>query len=298
MVVAATGFFDGVHLGHRKVLRVLCDTALREGKRSCVISFWPHPRSVLQQQAYDLRLLNSLEEKKSLIKAIGVDDFVAIPFTKEFSRLTTREFILEYLVGRYGVSTLVIGYDHRLGSDASEPQKVMIATARELGLNVVRVKEFLIDNNVISSTKIRNMLQNTDVYGASRYLGYNYTLRGAVVSGNRLGRTIGFPTANMRLYDPLKAVPGDGVYGVYVTVNGHRYVGITNIGVRPTVASHGERTIETNIIGFDEDIYGLDLTVEFVYKIRDEVKFATVEDLKAELQRNRDEATERLEAGL
>ena len=192
MVVAATGFFDGVHLGHRKVLRVLCDTALREGKRSCVISFWPHPRSVLQQQAYDLRLLNSLEEKKSLIKAIGVDDFVAIPFTKEFSRLTTREFILEYLVGRYGVSTLVIGYDHRLGSDASEPQKVMIATARELGLNVVRVKEFLIDNNVISSTKIRNMLQNTDVYGASRYLGYNYTLRGAVVSGNRFGRTIGF----------------------------------------------------------------------------------------------------------
>ena len=298
MVVAAPGFFDGVHLGHRKVLRSLCETASREGKRSCVISFWPHPRSVLQQQAYDLRLLNSLDEKKSLIKAIGVDEFIAIPFTKEFSRLTTKEFLLEYLISKYGVSTLVIGYDHRLGSNVSEPQSAMISTAHELGLNIVRVEEFLVDNNIISSTKIRKMLQQTDVYDAARYLGYNYTLRGAVVSGNRLGRTMGFPTANMQLYDPLKVVPGDGVYGVYVTVLGRRYMGITNIGVRPTVAAHGERTIETNILGFDEDIYGLDITVEFVFKIRDEIKFASVNELQSELERNKALAAEKLEAGL
>ena len=139
------------------------------------------------------------------------------------------------------------------------------------------------------------MLQQTDVYDAARYLGYNYSLRGAVVSGNRLGRTMGFPTANMQLYDPLKVVPGDGVYGVYVTVLGRRYMGITNIGVRPTVAAHGERTIETNILGFDEDIYGLDITVEFVFKIRDEIKFASVNELQSELERNKALAAENIE---
>lgn len=298
MVVAATGFFDGVHLGHRRVLHSLCETALREGKRSCVISFWPHPRSVLQQEAYGLRLLNSLEEKRELIKAIGVNEFITVPFTKEFSRLSTREFLLEYLIGRYGVSTLVIGYDHRLGNNLSEPQSTMIATAEELGVHVVREREFIIDNDIISSTKIRRMLQQTDVYNAARYLGYDYTLKGAVVSGNRIGRTIGFPTANMELYDPLKVVPGNGVYGVYVTVMGRRYMGITNIGVRPTVAEHGERRIETHILNFSEDIYGLDMSVEFVFKIRDEMKFTSMVRLKEELERNKVLAAEKLEVGL
>ena len=298
MVIAATGFFDGVHLGHRRVLRSLCENASKDGLRSCVISFWPHPRSVLQQEAYDLRLLNSLEEKIELVKAIGVDEFITIPFTKKFSRLSTRDFLLEYLIGKYEVSTLVIGYDHRLGNNVSESQSAMIATAEQLGIHVIREKEYIIDNDIISSTKIRRMLQQTDVYNAARYLGYNYTLKGAVVSGNRIGRTIGFPTANMELYNPLKVVPGNGVYGVYVTVLGRRYMGITNIGVRPTVAEHGEKRIETHILNFNEDIYGLDMGIEFVFKIRDEMKFTSMARLKEELERNKILAAEKLEVGL
>ena len=235
MVVAATGFFDGVHLGHRKVLESLCEIARNEGKRSAVISFWPHPRSVLQQEAYNLRLLNTLEEKEYLLKSIGIDEFINIPFTKAFSKLSTKEFMQQYLIGKYGVSVLVIGYDHRLGSNISESQQEMITTAESLGLKVIRVSEFIVDDNIISSTKIRKLLQQTNVEGAAKYLGYNYFIKGVVVAGNRIGRTIGFPTANMKLYNPLKEIPGNGVYAVYVNVLGKRYIGITNIGTRPTV---------------------------------------------------------------
>jgi riboflavin kinase/FMN adenylyltransferase len=154
------------------------------------------------------------------------------------------------------------------------------------------------DDNIISSTKIRRFLQQTDVEGAAKFLGYNYFLKGVVVSGNRIGRTIGFPTANMKLYNPLKEVPGNGVYAVYVNVLGKRYMGITNIGTRPTVGNGNERTIETNILNFNEDIYGLDISVEFVFKIRDERKFNSLDDLKCELALNRDYALEKLSAGL
>ena len=298
MVVAATGFFDGVHLGHRKVLGALSEIARSEGKRSAVISFWPHPRSVLQQEAYNLRLLNTSEEKEALVKSIGIDEIIYIPFTKEFSKLSTKEFMQQYLIEKYKVSVLVIGYDHRLGNNISESQQQMISTAESLGLRVVRVSEFLMDDNIISSTKIRKLLQQTDVEGAAKFLGYNYFLKGVVVSGNRIGRTIGFPTANMKLYNPLKEVPGNGVYAVYVNVLGKRYMGITNIGTRPTVGNGNERTIETNILNFNEDIYGLDISVEFVFKIRDERKFNSLDDLKCELALNRDYALEKLSAGL
>jgi riboflavin kinase/FMN adenylyltransferase len=298
MVVAATGFFDGVHLGHRKVLGALSEIARSEGKRSAVISFWPHPRSVLQQEAYNLRLLNTSEEKEALVKSIGIDEIIYIPFTKEFSKLSTKEFMQQYLIEKYKVSVLVIGYDHRLGNNISESQQQMISTAESLGLRVVRVSEFLMDDNIISSTKIRRLLQQTDVEGAAKFLGYNYFLKGVVVSGNRIGRTIGFPTANMKLYNPLKEVPGNGVYAVYVNVLGKRYMGITNIGTRPTVGNGNERTIETNILNFNEDIYGLDISVEFVFKIRDERKFNSLDDLKCELALNRDYALEKLSAGL
>ena len=298
MVVAATGFFDGVHCGHRKVLGALCDIARSEGKRSAVISFWPHPRSVLQQEAYNLRLLNTAEEKEALLKGIGIDDIIYIPFTKEFSKLSTKEFMQQYLIDKYNVSVLVIGYDHRLGNNVSESQQQMISTAEALGLRVVRVSEFLMDDNIISSTKIRKLLQQTDVEEAARFLGYNYFIKGVVVSGNRIGRTIGFPTANMKLYNPLKEIPGNGVYAVYVNVLGKRYIGITNIGTRPTVGNGNERTIETYILNFDEDIYGLDISVEFVLKIRDERKFNSLDDLKLELAANRDFALSKLSNGL
>lgn len=285
MVVAATGFFDGVHKGHRKVLSLLCEVARKEGKKSAVISFWPHPRSVLQQQAYNLRLLNSLEEKKDLIRELGVNKFITIPFNKEFSKLSTEEF-LRLLKEKYEVSTLIIGYDHRLGHDHIS-QKEMIQIAESIGMKMVRVDEFIVGQHIISSTKIRKLLQAGDVATANAFLGYRYGLKGVVVSGQKVGRTMGFPTANMGVYDPLKILPADGVYSVFVEVLGKVYIGICNIGIRPTVGDNNERTIETHILDFNEDIYGLDIKIEFVDKIREERKFSSLGMLKEQLSKDK-----------
>lgn len=285
MVVAATGFFDGVHKGHRKVLSLLCEIAGREGKRSAVISFWPHPRSVLQQEAYDLRLLNSLEEKKELIQEVGVDEFITIPFNKEFSKLSTEQF-LRMLREKYEVSTLIIGYDHRFGHDRVS-QQLMMELADRTGIEIARVEEFIEGDRIVSSTKIRKLLQGGEIATANDFLGYLYSLKGVVVSGQKVGRTIGFPTANLKLYDPLKILPADGVYSVFVQLLEQTYIGICNIGTRPTVGEHNERTIETHILDFDEDIYGLDLKLEFVGKIREEQKFPSLEQLKAQLARDK-----------
>ena len=287
MVVAATGFFDGVHKGHRKVLDTLCSIARKEGKRSAVVTFWPHPRSVLQQGADNLRLLNSLEEKRELIKRAGVDEFWVLPFSREFSLLSSREFVAEYLRDKFAVSTLIIGYDHRMGHSSTETQEDFINMAAEEGVNVVRVSEFVEDDLTVSSTKIRNYLVAGELDRANDFLGYNYSLKGVVVSGKKLGRKIGFPTANLALYEPLKVIPGGGVYGVKVELLGKVYKGVCNIGTRPTVNLTEERTIETHILDFNEDIYGLDMRVEFFFKIRDEVKFASLEELASQIEKDK-----------
>lgn len=287
MVVAATGFFDGVHKGHRKVLGTLCEIARREGKKSAVVTFWPHPRSVLQQGADNLRLLNSLEEKKELIRQSGVDEFFVLPFSREFSKLSSREFVAEYLRDKFAVSTLIIGYDHRMGHSSSETQEDFIKMAAEERVKVVRVSEFIEGDLTVSSTKIRNYLVSGELAKANDFLGYNYSLKGVVVSGKKLGRKIGFPTANLALYEPLKVIPGGGVYGVKVELLGKVYKGVCNIGTRPTVNATEERTIETHILDFNEDIYGLDMRVEFFFKIRDEVKFASLEELASQIEKDK-----------
>lgn len=288
MSVAATGFFDGMHLGHQKVILTVKQIAEEKGLRSQVVTFWPHPRSVLQQEAYNLRLLTSLEEKKTLIKSLGIDEVTVLEFSREFSMLTTEEFIREYLIGQCGVKILVIGYDHHIGHDQGKSQEDMMDICRRCGMEVVRVDEFTLDGKVPSSTKIRHMLEKGDVAGASAFLGRDYALKGVVVSGNHLGRTIGFPTANLKLYDPLKLVPGNGVYAVKVTLGRRNFKGICNIGVRPTV-SHGTHiSIETHILDFNEDIYGLDLGLEFAGRIRDEIKFDSLSDLKVQLEKDKE----------
>ena len=283
MVVAATGFFDGVHAGHRAVLQVLKDTAREEGEESAVITFWPHPRNVLQQDASTFRLLNTLEEKKALIRDFGIDRFHVIPFTRDFSRLDTAGFMKEYLVDRFHVDTLIIGYDHRLGRSSTASREELAAIASTVGLRTRIVEEVHCDERKVSSTQIRNLLSAGDVVTAAQMLGYRYSLLGVVVSGNMLGRTMGFPTANMQLYEPLKMVPADGVYAVSVDVLGQRHGGICNIGTRPTVSEGNARTIETNIFDFNENIYGLDIRIEFVARIRDEHRFASLDDLSGQM---------------
>ena len=286
-MVVATGFFDGVHTGHRLVIEQLVKAAEKNGDESMVVTFWPHPRNVLQLEARTLRLLNSLPEKEAILKSLGVDHVEVIRFTKEFGALTTGQYLKEFLIDRYGARTIVLGYDNRMGCDAADAASVA-ETARSLGLEVITAPKVTSSGIDVSSTKIRARIAEGDVAGASVMLGYDYSLFGVVVSGERIGRNVlGFPTANMQLYEPLKLVPANGVYFVKVGTLGQSFYGMCNIGTRPTVREGNSVTIETNIFDFDEDIYGLDIEVTFLRKIRNETRFASFTQLKAQLARDR-----------
>ena len=286
-MVVATGFFDGVHLGHRLVIEQLIEAAAVRGDESMVVTFWPHPRNVLQKEARSLRLLTSLQEKKDLLLDMGVDRVEVMPFTKDFSRMTTREY-LRQLMDRFGAKAVLIGYDNRMGCDADGADQVA-AVALDLGLEVIRTQMVPSEQGyAVSSTKIRERLEAGDVRAASAMLGYDYTLHGVVVAGNRLGRTIGFPTANMQMYEPLKQVPGNGVYFVKVETLGRELYGMSNVGCRPTVSSGNHRTIETHIFDFNEDIYGLDIKVTFIEKLRDEIRFESLEALRSQLENDKE----------
>ena len=286
-MVVATGFFDGVHLGHRLVIEQLVEAAAVRGDESMVVTFWPHPRNVLQKEARSLRLLTALHEKTDLLLDMGVDRVEVMPFTKDFSRMTTREYLRE-LMDRFDAKAVLIGYDNRMGCDADGADQVA-AVAHDLGLEVIRTQMVPSEQGyAVSSTKIRERLEAGDVRAASAMLGYDYTLHGVVVAGNRLGRTIGFPTANMQMYEPLKQVPGNGVYFVKVETLGRNLYGMCNVGCRPTVSSGNHRTIETHIFDFSEDIYGLDIKVTFIEKLRDEVRFESLEALRSQLEKDKE----------
>ena len=284
MAVVSTGFFDGVHIGHRSIIDTLVREARRRAEKSVVLTFWPHPRVVLRSDSRDLRLLTSRDEKLRMLRALGVDEVEVLPFTSEFASLTTRQFLSDVVKGRFGASAIVLGYDNCIGSDLCSVDTTR-GIACELGLDVVSAP-VIADNGVsVSSTKIRSAVENGQMRTARAMLGYDYGLEGVVVSGNRLGRTIGFPTANLKLYEPMKLVPGRGVYATRVRVEGCDYLGMTNVGVRPTVSGDGgDVRIETNIFDFDEDIYGLDLSLSFVEKIRDERRFSSLEELAGQLR--------------
>lgn len=287
MIVAATGFFDGVHSGHRMVIEKAVRMARESGGKSLVVTFWPHPRNVLQLDADKLRLLTSLEEKRRRCLALGVDEFVVLPFSREFSSLTASEFLSRYLIGRYGVTHLVLGYDHHLGSDDVRDVEQRDRIVRMCGIVPVPVSESIsASGRAVSSTMIRDILSRGDVVLGGSLLGYRYALEGVVVAGNRIGRTIGFPTANLSLYEPLKLIPAGGVYVVGVTVLERTFLGICNIGTRPTLSDGRGQIVETHILDFDEEIYGLDLRIEFISRLRDERKFNSLDDLKKQLKKD------------
>ncbi|MBR5076324.1 MAG: riboflavin biosynthesis protein RibF [Bacteroidales bacterium] len=274
MAVVATGFFDGVHLGHRRVVETLVFSARQRGEEAVVVTFAQHPRAVLQQDARNLRLLCSSEEKAALLRGLGVDRVETLSFDRAFARLTAGQYIRDILRDRLGATLLVLGYDNRLGSDRLTPDCIA-PLAESLGLEVLIVPPVsgAGKNVVISSTKIREALERGDVEAANAMLGYAYALRGVVVGGKQLGRTIGFPTANLRLYDPLKIIPARGVYLTEVEVLGRHHWGMTNVG----------DIIETHIFDFDEDIYGLDLEIRFRRHLRPMREMESLDALKTQL---------------
>lgn len=290
-VSVATGFFDGVHLGHRLVLEKLVSLSRKRGEESVVVTLWPHPRAVLQQGADSLRLLTSLQDKMEMIRALGVDRVEVLPFSRDFGALSTEAYLRDVLQGQIGAGALVLGYDNRIGADLLSPVQTADIAAR-LGMEVMVCDSVSVPGGegAVSSTAIRRRLSEGRIEEARAMLGWDYSLMGAVVTGNRIGRTIGFPTANMQLYEPRLLVPAGGVYLVQVEVEGKQYFGMTNIGVRPTVDDGGGLTIETNILDFDEDIYGLDIRIRFLRRIREEQRFDSLPALAAQLERDRQTA--------
>lgn len=271
MAVITTGFFDGVHLGHRSLIENLVQCAREHSEPSIVTTFWPHPRMVLQKDARGLRLLSTMQEKERRLKVLGVDRIEVLPFTRQFASLTAEQYLREILNTKNAGSKLVLGYDNRIGSDQLSPQET-VKLASSIGIEAVLCEAY----GDISSTKIRNALLEGRVEFANECLGYGYSLRGVVVGGKQLGRTIGYPTANMQRYDPLKLVPAAGAYLTRVRVLGREFYGMTNIGT----------VIETHIFDFDEDIYGLDIELTFEAFIREEMKFSSVGELKKQLEKD------------
>ena len=283
--VATIGFFDGVHRGHRFLIDCVKRLARERGLEAVIITFPVHPRMVMQP-GFQMPLLSTPEEKRRLLGEQGVDRVVELPFTLELSRLTAREFMVEALQRRLCVDTLVIGYDHRFGHNRSEGFEDYRRYGGEIGMRVVRAEVCVVDGVTVSSSAIRRFLCGGEVAIAARCLGYEYYLEGTVVDGFKVGRRLGFPTANLRVEEPGKLVPADGVYAVRVAVGGRTYAGMLNIGVRPTVDNGGDRSVEVHILRFGGDIYGEHMRVDFVQRIRNEQKFAGTDELVAQLRRD------------
>lgn len=282
--VVTIGTFDGVHIGHKAILRRLVETAKKEDLDSVVLTFFPHPRMVLQQNT-DLKLINTIEERASLLQKTGLDHLVIHPFTHAFSRLTALEYVRDILVNSLNAKKIIIGYDHRFGRNRT----ANIENLKEYGLiynfEVEEISAKEIDDVAVSSTKIRKALNSGDVETANSYLDYEFMLSGEVVKGKAIGRTINYPTANLRLKENYKMVPKNGVYIVKSVLDGNIVYGITSIGTNPTVGGN-EKTIETHFLDFDKDLYGEKITVEFIKFIRDEETFDSIESLRLEIEKD------------
>lgn len=288
--VLTIGVFDGVHQGHLKVLDRLKEIAKEKNGESVVLTLWPHPRIILDKDIESLRLLNNIEEKKLLLSKTGIEHFIVVPFTKEFAELSACEFIEEYLVKKIKVNHLVIGYNHQFGKDRKAGFDFLNQCAAQFGFSIEKLDAKLVDNDAVSSTKIRNFLTSGNLKIANNYLGYEYFISGHVIEGNQIGRKIGFPTANIKIPEPYKQVPKDGVYAVRVQLNGGTYSGMLNIGSRPTIESKVRtKNIEVHILDFDQKIYNQTVTVSFVKRIRDEKKFNGLEELTLQLEKDKKE---------
>lgn len=283
--VVTTGTFDGVHVGHQKIISRLKEVAKEENGETVLLTFYPHPRMVLFPDDNELKLINTQHEKIELLEKYGIDHLIIYPFTKEFSRLTSVEFVRNILVNKIKTKKLVIGYNHHFGRNREGSFEHLKEYGPLYGFEVEEISAEDIDNIEISSTKIRKALQTGDVKTAATYLGHPYTLSGKVVEGMKLGRTIGYPTANIVVDDMYKLIAVDGIYAVKLKHKDKMYAGMLSIGNNPTVEGKGH-SIEVNIFDFNETIYGDMVTVYFIERLRDEQKFNSLDELKEQLAKD------------
>lgn len=276
--VVTSGTFDGLHIGHKKILTRLKEISIQSGGESVVITFWPHPRLVVSEDSQDLQLLSTIEEKIELFSQMGIEHLAIVPFTRAFSELSSDDFIRQILVDKIGTKKLVIGYDHRFGRNREGSFEFLQKNASSYGFEVEEIPRQDIEDLAISSSRIRHSLLSGNVDDAQHLLGRPYSITGIIVKGKQLGRTIGFPTANIHLQESYKLIPANGVYVINAYHQGVAYKGMLNVGVRPTVDGTF-RTIEANLFDFDKEIYGEDLTVEFLHYLRPEQKFAGLDAL-------------------
>ena len=283
--IVTTGTFDGVHQGHRKILNRLIEVAKKNKGESVLLTFFPHPRMVLQPDS-DLKLINTIDEKIELLRQVGIDHLIIHPFTREFSRTTSLEFVRDLLVNKIGTTKLVIGYDHHFGRNREGSFEHLKEFGPIYGFEVEEISVQDVDNVNVSSTKVRKALEDGEVDLASNYLGYPFFIHGVVVHGQKNGRELGYPTANLEIQNPYKLIPANGIYAVKVEIGGKLFRGMLNIGTRPTMELGGDISVEVHIFDFKESIYGQELTVSFIKRIRSEKKFETRDALIAEMEKD------------
>ncbi|GIV36302.1 MAG: riboflavin biosynthesis protein [Cyclobacteriaceae bacterium] len=291
--VVTSGTFDGVHLGHQKILNRVKEIARQNQGETIVLTYWPHPRLVLHPEDSSLKLLNTFEEKAELLKEAGIDHLVRIPFTREFSQLSSKEFISRILVQTLRTRKLVIGYDHRFGHNREGSFEELKKNAPLYGFEVEEIPRQDVDHITVSSSKIRQALEQGNIETATNLLGRPYSIRGLVVKGDRIGRLIGFPTANLSIDTHYKLLPADGIYAVTAAHAGKTYKGMMYIGFRPTVGGM-HKSIEVNLFDFNAEIYGDELIVFLHARLRADSRFTDLEELKQELIRDKVKAEEAL----
>lgn len=288
--VLTVGTFDGVHEGHKVLIKSVVERANKIDARSVIVTFDPHPRDIINPGSDGIKLLSTLSERCELLADLGIDEMIVIPFDRDFSLLSSEEFIRDIIFEKIGVREFVIGYDHQFGKDREGTIETVRSLGKELGFRANVITRQEVENQTVSSTSIRKALQEEgNVEKATKFLGRHYILHGTVVHGEKRGGTIGFPTANIHVDQTKKVVPRKGVYAVWIRVDGEYYPAMMNIGKRPTFEGE-DLTVEVHIFEFDQDIYGKEVQTQFVKRLRDEKKFSGIDELKNQLERDKSEA--------
>jgi len=281
--VVTVGTFDGVHLGHKKIIEKLNDIKKSKKLRSVIVTFDPHPQIVLKNKTKDIKILTTTDEKLKLFESFEIDIIYIINFTKEFAKISSEEFYKTYLIDKIGMSELVLGYDHKFGKDREGNITTLRNLSDKYNFNFHGVGEFKINNEKVNSTAIRNTITESNLEKAFLFLGRSYSMAGQVIGGDKRGKSLGYPTANIKPLSDNKLIPNTGVYLVSIELKDSLYYGMMNIGFRPTISDSNEKILEVNIFNFDEDIYDVIININFIEKIRDEKKFDSINELKKQL---------------